>query len=108
MYEDNPYWRVYFNLLKGLYHEHPVRKDIAGTVESIYKINKEILYECYRTFYHPSNMVLFIAGDVDTDRVIKQAEELFSKQPVRRLEVRLKEYCQKRKKEWPNLGWKRN
>ena len=83
MYEDNPYWRVYFNLLKGLYHEHPVRKDIAGTVESIYKINKEILYECYRTFYHPSNMVLFIAGDVDTDRVIKQAEELFSKQPVK-------------------------
>lgn len=82
MYEDNPYWRVYFNLLKGLYHEYPVRKDIAGTVESIYKINKEILYECYRTFYHPSNMVLFIAGDVDADRVIKQAEELFAKQPV--------------------------
>ena len=26
MYEDNPYWRVYFNLLKGLYHEHPVPK----------------------------------------------------------------------------------
>ncbi len=82
MYEDNPYWRVYFNLLKGLYHKYPVRKDIAGTVESIYKINKEILYECYRTFYNPSNMVLFIAGDVDADRVVKQAEEIFARQPV--------------------------
>ncbi len=82
MYEDNPYWRVYFNLLRGMYHAFPVRKDIAGTVESIYKIDKETLYECYRTFYHPSNMILFIAGDVDADRVIKQAEELFEKQPV--------------------------
>ena len=50
MYEDNPYWRVYFNLLRGMYHDYPVRNDIAGTVESIYKIDKETLYECYRTF----------------------------------------------------------
>ena len=79
MYEDNPYWRVYFNLLRGLYHEFPVRKDIAGTVESIYKIDKETLYECYRTFYHPSNMALFIAGDVDPDRVFDQAEKMVVK-----------------------------
>lgn len=82
MYEDNPYWRVYFNLLRGLYHDYPVRKDIAGTVESIYQIDKDILYECYRTFYHPSNMVLFIAGDIDPDRVINQAEEIFQRQSV--------------------------
>ena len=37
MYQDNPNWRVYFNLLKGLYHQHPVKNDIAGTVESIQK-----------------------------------------------------------------------
>ncbi|HZJ83587.1 MAG TPA: pitrilysin family protein, partial [Clostridia bacterium] len=80
MYEDNPNWRVYFNLLKGVYHNHPVREDIAGTVESIYEIDKETLYECYRTFYHPTNMVLFIAGDVDPDKVIQQAEEHFVRQ----------------------------
>jgi len=77
MYEDNPNWRVFFNLLRGLYHEHPVRKDIAGTVESIYKINKEALYTCYETFYHPSNMVLFIAGEIEPERIFKQLAQSF-------------------------------
>lgn len=35
MYDDDPDWRVYFNLLGALYQEHPIRIDIAGTVESI-------------------------------------------------------------------------
>jgi len=77
MYQDDPNWRVFFNLLKGLYHNHPVKKDIAGTVESIQRITKDMLYTCYETFYHPSNMVLFVAGDVDADRVIEQVERYF-------------------------------
>ena len=43
MYIDNPSWRVYFNLLRALYVHHPVRVDIAGTVESIAQITPEIL-----------------------------------------------------------------
>ncbi len=72
MYEDNPGWRIFFNLLTALYKEHPVHKDIAGTVESISHIDKEVLYKCYRTFYHPSNMAVFVVGDVDADKVFEQ------------------------------------
>jgi len=79
MYEDNPQWKVYFNLLKGLYQSYPVRKEITGTVDSIQEITKEILYKCYETFYHPSNMVLFAAGDIDPgqmfDTLIKRCKE---------------------------------
>lgn len=75
MYEDNPQWRIFFNLLTALYHVHPVKKDIAGTVESIRKIDKDILYKCYRTFYHPSNMAVFVVGDVDADSVLDQIEQ---------------------------------
>lgn len=74
MYEDNPQWRLFFNLLGALYQKHPVRIDIAGTVESISKINKEVLYQCYRTFYHPSNMAIFVVGDVDAEQVLAQIE----------------------------------
>lgn len=70
MYEDDPAWRSYFNMLGGLYNVHPVKVDIAGTVESISKIDKDILYKCYKTFYHPSNMVLFVTGDIDYKEVI--------------------------------------
>jgi len=69
MYEDNPDWRSFFDLLKGLFHIHPVSIDIAGTVESIAEITKDTLYTCYRTFYHPSNMVLSIVGSVDPNEV---------------------------------------
>lgn len=69
MYEDHPHWRVYFNLLEGLYRKHPVRRDIAGTVESIARITPELLYRCYRTFYHPANMAVFVVGDLEPDEV---------------------------------------
>lgn len=75
MYDDDPNWQVYFNLLGCLYNECYVKHDIAGTVESISEINKDILYDIYSTFYHPSNMVLFICGDVDIDKVSECIEK---------------------------------
>ena len=83
MYEDNPGWRVMFNLLSALYVNHPVRTDIAGTVESISQITPEVLYRCYRTFYNLSNMVVAVAGNFDpeeAERILD--EELKPCQPV--------------------------
>ncbi|WP_243096824.1 EF-P 5-aminopentanol modification-associated protein YfmH [Thermohalobacter berrensis] len=75
MYEDSPGWKVFFNCLRGMYHNHPVRIDIAGTVESINRITKETLYKCYNTFYHPKNMILFIVGDIDFDKALEIVEK---------------------------------
>lgn len=69
MYADNPDWRVYFGLIEAMYSKHPVRIDIAGTVESISTITKETLYTCYNAFYHPSNMLLFVVGGVEPEKV---------------------------------------
>jgi predicted Zn-dependent peptidase len=76
MYDDSPDWRVFFNLLEGIYHENPVRIDIAGTQESIAQINADLLYRCYYTFYNLHNMVLAIAGDVDEDEILSVCDEL--------------------------------
>ena len=75
MYDDSPAWRVMFNMLMAMYHNHPVRIDIAGTTESIAKIDSDLLYKCYNTFYNPSNMFICIAGNVDTEKVLKQIKE---------------------------------
>ena len=80
MYDDDPSWRLFFNMLGGLYHEHPVKIDIAGTIESISRIDKDILYKCYNTFYHPSNMVLFAVGDVDVDKVAEIVNDSVKKE----------------------------
>ncbi|MFC4103503.1 EF-P 5-aminopentanol modification-associated protein YfmH [Paenibacillus xanthanilyticus] len=85
MYRDNADWRVYFGLIDALYQKHPIHIDIAGTAESIGKITKETLYSCYETFYHPSNMFLFIVGGVDPEKVMElvrrnQAAKQFKEQ----------------------------
>ncbi len=83
MYDDNPGWRVMFNLLKSMYHNHPVRIDIAGTVESIAQIDADLLYKCYETFYNPANMFICLVGNIDADKTLKQIENsIIDKQPV--------------------------
>ena len=81
MYQDLPDWQVMFNLLKALYANHPVRTDIAGTQESIAKIDADLLYRLYKSFYNPANMVLSVVGAIEpqevfdiVDRCIKPAE----------------------------------
>ena len=72
MYEDHPGWQVYLNTMKCMYKENPVRDDIAGSIESISQINKEILYTCYNTFYNPSNMALVVCGDFEAEEILKE------------------------------------
>ena len=76
MYNDDAGWCVYFNLLRALYHNHPITIDIAGTVESISQIDKDLLYKCYGVFYNLRNMVLSIAGNFDVDEVIGLCDKL--------------------------------
>lgn len=69
MYDDDGNWRVFFNFLDCLYQEHPVKLDIAGTVESISHITDDLLYKCYNTFYNLSNMTIFVTGDLDVEKI---------------------------------------
>jgi len=89
MYEDDPDWQVYFNFINCLYNNFSVKKDIAGTVESISGINKDLLYKCFKTFYDPSNMVIFVVGDVNPEEVFGIIEE---KVPVDKEKIDIKRF----------------
>lgn len=71
MYMDQPDHRMYMNMLQAMFKNHPVRQEVLGTKESVYSITKEDLYTCYQTFYHPENMTLFIAGNIDVPKTMK-------------------------------------
>ncbi len=79
MYEDEPSWQVYMNAMKLMYKENPINVDIAGTIESISKINKETLYEVYNTFYNLSNMLLVVCGDFVPEEIIKEIKNRITK-----------------------------
>lgn len=70
MYQDDPNWQQFFAILKNMYPKHPLHIDIAGTVESISQITAEDLYTCYNTFYHPSNMTLFVVGKLEPEHLM--------------------------------------
>ena len=76
MSNDNPNWRIFFNMMKCMYHNHPIRTDIAGTLESIRKIDADMLYKCYNTFYNLNNMALSIAGNVNANEVLAICDEM--------------------------------
>ncbi|MCA1053578.1 insulinase family protein [Rossellomorea aquimaris] len=85
MYDDNPDWRLYFGVIQNMYKNHPVKIDIAGTIESITPITKDMLYQCYNTFYHPSNMLLFVVGPVDPEKIMDQVRSNQDKKPYEKM-----------------------
>lgn len=79
MYRDDINWQLYFGTIGSMYPTHPVQIDIAGTKDSIAEITTDILYACHQTFYHPSNMVLFLVGNVYPEEIIDRIENNQSK-----------------------------
>ncbi len=75
MYDDYPEWRVYLNAMQAMYHNNPVKIDIVGTIETISKIDKNILYKCYQTFYNPSNMAMVLCGDFEPEAIIEEVKK---------------------------------
>ena len=81
MGEDNPGRVLFFNLMEAMYQKHPVKISIAGTVDSIAKIDADLLYKCYNTFYNLHNMVLCVCGDVEVDEVISVCDKMLKTSP---------------------------
>ena len=71
MYDDEPGQAIYMNLLKLMYHNNPVKIDIAGTKESIAKIDEKVLYKIYNNFYVPENMVIVACGDFKPEELLE-------------------------------------
>lgn len=76
---DNPFSIVYDRSLVNTFHNLDFKNTVLGSLEDINSITKEDLYNCYNTFYHPSNMILTISGDVAPDEVIKLIKDFYKK-----------------------------
>lgn len=76
MYEDDPGWAAYYQMLNGMYETHPIKNRIAGTVEALGQITAEVLQKAYETYYTTENMALICAGDVPVRQVREAAEKM--------------------------------
>ena len=88
MNRDNPDTVIFEQQTAAMYTNHPITEPILGTEESVKNITPQILADCHRAFYHPSNMMLCIVGDVDPETVVKIATQALPDTPAPEVSVR--------------------
>ena len=75
MCNDRPADKLYEEIRKNTFVNNNFKDSIIGTHKDISDIDKDILYTCYNTFYHPSNMFLVVTGNFNPDEVFNAIKE---------------------------------
>ncbi len=77
-YENRPYGLGLMAITAALYSpEHPYHWMTIGAADDIRAMQLEDVQSFFRTYYHPANASLAIAGDIDTARAFDLAEHYF-------------------------------
>lgn len=63
------------------YRTHPYHWPVVGYAQDIVQMPLETVQEFYRKYYHPSNAVVIVAGDFDSDFVFKKIEKAYGAIP---------------------------
>lgn len=81
-YLNQPYGDVYLLLKPMAYQKHPYQWNTIGKdITHIEQAGMQEVKSFYQTFYNPDNAILSIAGDVETDEIIRLAEKWFGPIP---------------------------
>ena len=95
--ENQPLFQLGEAVQKAAFHQHPYQHEVIGEKEDLQKITRDDLFKHYRQYYHPSNAVLAIAGDFNSDDLINKINQTFGK-----IQPRLQNYTKAYKD--PPLG----
>ncbi|MGL6105930.1 M16 family metallopeptidase [Romboutsia sp.] len=90
MYEDSPEDLAYDLLSEGIYANDSLGMNIVGTVDSLERLDKEILLDFLGKYYVPNNAVISISGNFDFDEMVKKLENKFLKWNRKELNVEVK------------------
>jgi zinc protease len=81
-YENRPYGLALMAITATLFHEqHPYHWMTIGDADDIRAMQFEDVREFFRTYYHPANASLVLAGDIDSNRGFELAERYFGDIP---------------------------
>src|SRR5512140_886372 len=62
---DNPSAVATETLYEEMFDAHPIRRWRVGTEEGLRRLRREDVWRYYRDLYHPSSVILVVAGDVE-------------------------------------------
>jgi zinc protease len=77
-YENRPYGLSLMAISAALYPaEHPYSWMTIGAAEDIKAMQLEDVQSFFRTYYHPANASLVLAGDIEAERAFELADHYF-------------------------------
>lgn len=79
MYEDDPEDYAHESLVLNIWADHPLRRPITGTSESVSGITCAMLRQHVDLFYTPERFVISVAGNFDERKAIKQISSLLDR-----------------------------
>ena len=89
MVRDDPYRKMYEEIMSNIFINHPIKNSVIGSKESISQITKDMLYTIYNSFYKNDNMFLTVTGNVDYKKVfdiVKKNTVIDKKVNVKKIE----------------------
>lgn len=77
MYQDTPMYQVGWDFEKLLFGDQPMGWDQVGTKEFILNASQDDFRKYKKDLYTPENIVISIAGNIDRDKISKEAAKFF-------------------------------
>ena len=75
MYDDQPSFTAYENLMQTHFAGHPLGQSVLGTKESITALSCDQMRAYHRDRYLASNVTLAVAGNTDWSQIVSLAEQ---------------------------------
>ncbi len=80
-HEDDPETLLFEEVVAISFKVHPYQHPVIGWMSDIQSIEKDDIYDFYKTYYVPNNAFIVIAGNVIADEVVKKVEDIFGNIP---------------------------
>lgn len=81
MYEDSPDELVHDLLSQTILDGHSLGRPILGTSERISSVTPDVIRDFYHTYYQPGNMIIAVAGNVNSEKILKKLESYSGYKP---------------------------
>jgi len=74
MHDDEPEDLVQDVFTDAVFPEHPIGREVIGSTETIEAMHRPEIGDFHSSHYHPSNVVVAVAGNLEHDRVVELLE----------------------------------
>jgi zinc protease len=87
--ENEPLFLLGEAVQQAAFRVHPYHHEIIGDLMDLQSMNRDDLYNHYRTYYMPNNAIIGVAGDFKAGEMLARIQELFEPIPAGPVPARL-------------------